>query len=282
MLREVSTSNNDKNVSKFEMIYILKFNRIIILILLICLHVASGFSQDTKWNSLSKYELPNAIAKSLSTQFSDVKSIDDLTVSVTDNTDFTVFKHHYRYYLVNASIDEVWDKYLDFNLKSAWSGKAINYGFAYSRESNEIFTSDNDVVLKPKVGLGFFLELDIVKVFKMPVAFEVSCIDAVNKIIQFTYLKRNKTNGRQTIIFKRYTKNKTLILHHTYFKSDKKLRDRYFYAPIHKSIIDQFHNIVLKEVATFKTVSRRMMKNKFRPFKIDLFSEQKKLEIKKD
>lgn len=264
------------------MINILRLNRHISLIILICLQLTSGFAQDIGWESLSKYEFPNSIIKGLETQFSDVETIDELTVSVTNETDFTVFKHHYRYYMVNASVEEVWNKYLDIDLKSAWSGKAMKYGFAYSRESNEIFAGDNDFVLKPKVGFGFFLELNISKLFKIPVAFEVSYIDTKRKLIQFVYLKRNKTNGRQTIILKKYTENKTLILHHTYFKSDKKLRDRYFYSPIHTNIIDQFHGNVLNEFATFKTVSRRKMGKKFKSLKVGLFRELEKLETKKD
>lgn len=246
-----------------ETINALCSKRLLCPIIFSCALSVTSFAQDSGWGSLSEYELPKAIVKGLSNQFSDVEAIDDLTLSCTNTTDFSAYRSHHRYYLVDASVDEVWKQYLDSDLKSGWSGKTINYGFAYSRASNEVFAGDHDVVLKPNPGFGLFLELDILKLLKIPVAFELSRIDKESKVLQFTYLKRNKSNGRQTITFKEYGQHQTLILHQTYFRSDKKFRDKYLYAPIHTNLIDQFHAMVLKDIASIETVSLRKMKKSF-------------------
>lgn len=257
-------------------------NNLCSTILLICTLALSGFAQDIGWESLSNYEFPNSIDKGLPNQFSDVEAIDDLALSCSNTTDFGAFSRHDRYYLVNASLDSVWNKHIGSDMKSAWSGKAINYGFAYSRESNEIFAGDVDSVVKLEVGLGLFLELNIAKFHKIPVAFEVSHVDNENKIIQLTYLKRNKSIGRQTIIFTSYGKNKTLILHQTYYKSDKKFRDKFLYAPFHTNFIDQYHSTVLQELAAIRAISERKMKNKCAACRVKLFQEVKKLETKRN
>lgn len=247
-------------------------------ILLIFILICCGFTQEKKWKSLLKYPFPSSIIKALKTQFSDVEGVDDLTLSCTNNNNFSEYNGHYRYYMVEAPLADVWSNYINTDLKAAWSGKGTHYGFAYNRHSKQIFAEKTDSVFKPKIGFGFFIELKISKLLKIPVALEVSHIDKKNKIIQFTYLKRNKSNGRQTFVFKKYGENKTLILHQTYFKSDRQLRDKYFYSPYHTSFIDQFHGIILKDAASFETVSRNKMKKKYSSYRIDLMGEVKKLE----
>lgn len=270
------------SLASFEMTSTPIVYRLCSTALLICCFAVSGITQERGWASLPNYEIPNSIVKGLPNQFSDVETIDDLVLSCSNTTDFGAFSRHDRYYLVNASLDSVWRKHLGSDMKSAWSGKAINYGFAYSRESNEIYAGDMDAVVKLEVGLGLFLELNIAKFHKIPVAFEVSCVDSKSKVIQLTYLKRNKSIGRQTIIFTNYGKNKTLVLHQTYFKSDKKFRDRFLYAPFHTNLIDQYHSAVLQELAAFKAISERKMKKKCAACKVKLFQEVKKLETTED
>lgn len=255
-----------------------RLHKINSLILLACCLACLGFTKNKEWTSLLKYPFPNSIIKALTNQFSDVESVDDLDLSCTNKTDFSEYNNHNRYYLVDASIDNVWNSYINTDLKTAWSGKGTKYGFAYNKQTKEIFAEKNNSVFKPQVGLGFFIELKISKLLKIPVALEVSQINQKNKIIQFTYLKRNKSNGRQTIVFKKYGNNQTLILHQTYFKSNRQLRDKYFYSPYHTHFIDQFHGIILKESATFKTVSQSKMKKDYSASLIELLTAVKKLE----
>lgn len=220
----------------------------IIIIFVFSLTGIDVSAAENPWNNLENMKLPKSVVKGLSEQFNDVDSLEDLKYSCNDDTDFSSFRSHKRFYICDAAIDNIWKKYKEADLKSAWSGKMINFGFAYSRDKNEIYSSSSSVSLKPVEGLGLFLELNIAKILKIPVAFEVSSVNEKIHLFQFTYLKRNKSNGRQNIIMKSLDDGKTMILHHTYFKSDKKFRDKYLYAPFHTQLIDQFHEIILDDI----------------------------------
>jgi hypothetical protein len=257
-----------------------KLIRILILVFSFSSTSFLGHAQDTMWKSLQKHPFPQSIIKSLTNRYAAVKKIDDLTLSCSNSTNFKAYNNHNRYYIVNSSVENVWHNYINTNLKAAWSGKRTNYGFAYNRESQELLMSDHDSAIKPQMGLGFFIELKISKVLRVLVALEVSHVDPKSKIIQFTYLKRNKSKGRQTIVFKKFGINQTIILHQTYYKSDSKFRDKYFYSHYHTNFIDQFHDIILKNVASFKTISLSKMKMKYSDHSKELVNKVKMLETR--
>lgn len=71
--------------------------------------------------------------------------------------------------------------------------------------------------------------------------FEISKVDHENKIIEFTYLKDNKSNGRQTLYFSEVD-GVTTIEHYTIYNSGSDFRDKNLYPHFHTVALDDFHN----------------------------------------
>ncbi len=145
-----------------------------------------------------------------------------------------------REFLIKDNIDEVWNTYVLTGLQKAWSTRKINYGFSYSRHSDTLFYAD-DTQCKLEVGLIVFLNLKMLFGAKsMAMAFEVTRIDPVHKVLEFSYLKQNGTEGRQQLIFESTAKGYTLITHLSNYKSRHKTRDK-LYPLVHAQIIGRFH-----------------------------------------
>lgn len=150
-----------------------------------------------------------------------------------------------RNFLIKDSISEVWDAYLKTGLQKAWTTPKINYGFSYSRHSDALFYAD-DAPCEQEVGLIVFLNLKMLfGVKSMAMAFEVTRIDPEAKELEFSYLKRNGTEGKQRLIFQSTAKGYTLITHLSNYKSGHKTRDK-LYPLVHAQIIGRFHRTMKK------------------------------------
>lgn len=145
-----------------------------------------------------------------------------------------------REFLIKDNLDAVWNTYLKAGLQKAWNTKKINYGFSYSRHLDSLFYT-GDEACKLESGLIVFLNLKMLFGFKnLAMAFEVTQIDVEDKVLEFSYLKGNETEGKQQLIFDRTSKGYTLITHLSYYKSRVKPRDK-LYPLVHTQIINRFH-----------------------------------------
>lgn len=91
-----------------------------------------------------------------------------------------------------------------------------------------------------ELGQVYFLELDIVRLMKIPVAFKIVELDHENLRLAFSYLKNNKSNGIQRLTFIQKRQH-FQIVHETRFKSDSKVREALFYRPFHTILLDDFY-----------------------------------------
>lgn len=150
------------------------------------------------------------------------------------------FKHE-KCYTINETIDNVWKVYTNSNAKEVWQYKSSKYLISFDNSTklyNNLYNQSFDSV---KVNKTYGLELTFLKFVKIPVVFQITKIDHDNKVIQFTYMKENKSNGFQTIEFIDLG-GKTIIKHTSYYKSGKKFRDKKIYPFFHEVATDDFHN----------------------------------------
>lgn len=145
-----------------------------------------------------------------------------------------------REFHVKDSLEKVWNDYLNTVLQESWNTKKIGFGFCYSRNKDSLYYA-NDEVRTIVPGLVVYLNLKVLFGMKqLAVAFEITQIDPEDKMIEFSYLAGNETEGKQQLFFRPTNKGSTLITHLSYYRSKSKARDK-LYPLLHAQLINQFH-----------------------------------------
>ena len=85
------------------------------------------------------------------------------------------------------------------------------------------------------------LDLKIAPGYRIPVAFEVTQVDAVKLHAVFGYVTTNVSQGVQDITFTQKGAN-IEVIHDTCYASGKVIRDKVFYPPIHHHLIRKFYD----------------------------------------
>ncbi len=188
----------------------------------------------------TKIEYP-AVIKYLHRQMDNgINTFDEIQPSLIPGESINNYNVVVREFLIKDSIDKVWDIYENSGLQRTWSTRKIHYGFSYSRPDSSIFYA-GDELNKLVPGMIVYLNLDLLYGVKnLAMAFEVTRVDEENKVIEFSYLKGNETEGKQQLIFQSTSKGNTLITHLSYYKSRVKPRDK-LYPHVHATIINRFH-----------------------------------------
>lgn len=168
-------------------------------------------------------------------------------VSCAANQDFSAFYSHEKTYFINAKFEDVWDAYTLLQPKEMWAGPLNKFKEAYSKSEGNGYVVKEDIVPAPAEGTVYELKLKIIRFLKIPVNFEVTTLSKEKKIIEFTYGANNKSKGKQTLTFVPMD-NYTLIVHHSYFKSGNKLRDKKLYPKFHEKCLNEFHNNIVSHI----------------------------------
>lgn len=149
------------------------------------------------------------------------------------------FNRHIKEYKYDFPIEQVWDAYRNAGPNEVWAGPRVFFGFIYDKNTDKIHFNTDKYLPKLEVGMVIFNHLSVLRLTKMNVSFEITKIDDVNKILQFSYLNCNTSAGQQTLKFVA-DGNKTIVKHISYFKNESKLRDK-LYPPVHTLLINEHH-----------------------------------------
>jgi hypothetical protein len=156
------------------------------------------------------------------------------------------FYLHQKTYQVNFPLEKVWQAYKSIPPSKAWSGRKIQFSFSFDYEKNQL-SYTQDVYDGLRVGQLIFLEIKLAfGLVKLAVTHQVNEISEENRSMKFCYVEGGKASGSQMLSLKSKGENKTEVIHNTYYKSDSEFRDKRLYPIIHESIINEFHNNVLK------------------------------------
>ncbi len=170
-----------------------------------------------------------------------ISSFSKIEPSVKHGMDMKGYKVYAKEYFVNDSIQKVWHHYIYTNPADAWNGKKVSVGLVYSKKDNQLVYA-NGSVSRLDTGQIVYLNLKLFKgLFNLATAIEFITIDPVNYVVEYSYIKGNKTEGKQRMEFFEDEKGHTCIIHSSFFKSDSKLRDRVFYPFFHDKFSNEFH-----------------------------------------
>jgi hypothetical protein len=172
---------------------------------------------------------------------SNIHTFSDITPSLKSLSDESGYLIHERKYLVRDSLEKVWLHYLNTEPQRAWNSNKIKFNLLYSRKTKKLFYPD-DLFEKTDTGQILFLNLKLLKGIKnLAVAFEITYIDGIKKIIEFSYIKGNITEGKQQLKFMDTRKGYTRIVHKSFHKSNSRLWDNVLYPYFHDRVINNFH-----------------------------------------
>lgn len=162
--------------------------------------------------------------------------------SWNDTIDPTGFCTHEKIFYLNDEINHVWECYKVASPAKSWNGRFVKFALLILKPTNSVVYTDCVNFSEIDTGQVYFLDLKLMKgLFNVPVAFEIIRVDADEKIIEFSYIDGNKSQGKQVLHFIDNGNGTTQISHLSYFKSNSGLRDTFFYPYYHTKIIRQFH-----------------------------------------
>lgn len=148
-------------------------------------------------------------------------------------------------YKVKGDLTEVWDYYKTTSPSVSWNGKKVMFGFMFSKEQNKPVYK-GEMISEIDTGQVIFLNLKLLKFYNLAMAFEVISVDAEKKLIEFSYIEGNASQGKQSLQFINTPEGYTEIVHRSYFKSGSKLRDKFLYPFFHTRTTNEFHRIMRK------------------------------------
>ncbi|NVB38560.1 hypothetical protein G6O69_12025 [Pseudenhygromyxa sp. WMMC2535] len=176
-----------------------------------------------------------------------MRSVAELRLSTEGMTEGeleSAFDYHDMSVEHGAPLDVVWTAYTSTDPRAGWDGDGIAYAFAYSRATKALYLRASDGVPPQQEGTGFYLDLKVFGLFEMAVGVEISRVDALAKVIEFTYLAGGNTRGRQRMSF-REVGGETVIRHETWFRCEGRIRG-WLYPAGHARTVAAFHGNVAR------------------------------------
>ncbi len=184
--------------------------------LIVCLITLSLLFSSCATVKDSKTVIPEAV-----TEYIDINGTDFQNYELSDcsRSDYNIIKQTYNVY---EPIDRVWMSYINTGLTAVFSGGIMNFGVMYNPIDYGLYNSE-DILPRIKEGQIFIIELTYLGFYKIPAAFKVTQIDSKKKMIEFIYLKNNKSNGFQQIFFNTVTDSHnravTAVTHVSFLKA---------------------------------------------------------------
>jgi hypothetical protein len=207
---------------------------------------AAGFAQDEI--KAVKFELIpyESVRTYLNNQFKEnIESFYEIKPSWHSDHSAKQYNIQKKSYLIKENLSHVWKHYRTTSPAESWNGKKVMFGFMFSKKQNQpLYPGDNFTAID--TGQVIFLNLKLLKFYDLAMAFEVISVDVENKIIEFSYIEGNTSQGKQTLQFIETRRGFTKIIHSSYFKSNSAIRDRYLYPFFHNRTTNEFHRIMRK------------------------------------
>ena len=170
-----------------------------------------------------------------------VLTFEEIKPSMQSSSDIKGYMVRENIYQVKKGINEVWGNYINRSPNKSWNGKKVSFGFLFSKKEDRIVYSDENLQ-KIDTGMVIYLNLRLVSgLVNVATAFEIINIDEKNKIIEFSYLSGNESEGKQRLQSTQTRKGYTQILHTSFYRSYTVLRNYLFYPYFHTRITHEFH-----------------------------------------
>jgi hypothetical protein len=201
------------------------------------------FLSDIELDKISQYKIQEYLE---SQQECGIIAFSDIKPSMNTNSDIKGYFVRENEYQIKKDFEEVWSHYLSTNPSKAWNGKKVSFGLLFSKNEDKIVYC-NENIQRIDSGMVVYLNLRLMSGLKnMATAFEFITIDKENKIIEFSYLSGNVSEGKQRIQFRETRKGYTRILHTSFYRSNTILKNYLLYPYFHTRTTNEFHRNLKK------------------------------------
>jgi len=218
----------------------------LVLLIIIANTFFNALSQKS-FMDIDLYRIPQKKVRQLiSDQINSESRFEDINVSFKPDDDTAFYRKVNKLYLIKENISEVWNNYLTPDLSKVWNGRMVSFGILIIKDEQNICYRD-EININADTGQVLYLNLKLLKgIYNLAVAFEITRIDTVKKIIVFNYIEGGKSSGEQILKFRSTPEGYTEIEHKTFFRSNSKFRDKRLYPFFHLKAIDEFHENILR------------------------------------
>jgi hypothetical protein len=165
----------------------------------------------------------------------------DIQPSVSDSNNLSRFYFHSGTYTIKAPVGKVWNTCMTTSPANLWKGKMLGLSCVYSKNSDKIFYRSDLQFDALELHQIYFVNLRIMRLFNAAAALMITKIDDDEKLMEFTYIKGNKSTGKQTVRLFETNDGETKILHYTLYQSGSKFRDKRLYPHFHQIAITDLH-----------------------------------------
>lgn len=220
-----------------------------IFIILILWTVSTNLSAQTQLSDISK---TNKCTKKTRKYVRGHKKqgislFSELKASLCDTASLDSYCVHVGNFYFDSPIDKVWESAVISNPTDIWTGKILSLSFIYDNNDDELYFPSDLNKNSLNTNQIYFINLRLLKgLFNLPTALKVTKIDPELKIIEFTYLRGGKSEGKQLLQFIAKSDTETEIIHTTYYQSGSRFRDRNLYPFFHQRAIAELHSNVRK------------------------------------
>jgi len=203
------------------------------------------FLKDVKSDLLKEAKVEEYIQNQIE---NNTLSFEDIEPSLEPSSEVTGFRRNNKKYRIKHDLEQVWLNYVNTPQREAWSCNRISYSLLFSKNSKKLFYA-NQKAEKLDSGQVIYLNLKFLNgLYKLPVAFEITSVDPENKLIEFSYIKGNMSEGKQQIHFFETKNGFTRIEHNSYYRSKSLLRDLFLYPYFHARITNDFHRNMKEKI----------------------------------
>jgi hypothetical protein len=217
----------------------------VLLLIVLGFSHGSGFSQNSSTINLEEISERKVRQYIVSRSIDQMQDFSMIQSSWKENNSESDFKFVERTFYLKYKLQDVWNFYRHINLAEVWKRHSVRFGLMISKRSNSVSYGNDFQMPEIDTGQVYFFDVRVLKgLFNIPAAFEITSIDPINEMVEFSYLDGNKSLGKQTIQFFDNGKEGTRIVHRSYFKSESAFRDNLLYPPFHTKFIRQFHRSI--------------------------------------
>jgi hypothetical protein len=228
------------NLSK-QLFSLAKLN-VILLLFIFLFSSLPGTSQIHKTINLDEITQRKVRKYIVSRKIDQMPDFSSIHASWKKGIDESVFNVIEKTFYLKYKLSNVWECYKHANPVKSWNGHSVRFGLLILKRSNSVVYSDNTSFPAADTGQVYFLNLRFIRgLFKIPMAFEIINIDNKRQIMEFSYIDKNKSLGKQTLEFFDNGQGRTKIVHRSYFYSNSSLRDNLLYPYFHNRVIKEYH-----------------------------------------
>ncbi|MDR2962425.1 MAG: hypothetical protein LBU90_02110 [Bacteroidales bacterium] len=170
-----------------------------------------------------------------------VQYFSQIKPSVSSESDLSAYSFHTATYTINSPLETTWNACVQTSPAQLWNSGILKLGCIYNQNSNTLHYCATQEFFPLDVNQIYFINLRFLRVLNIAAALITTRIDPENKIIEFTYIEGNTSQGKQSMRLVQSGENETKIIHDTYFKSSSKFRDKRLYPTFHQKSIGDLH-----------------------------------------